>query len=220
MRLLLLTLIILLFASPVIMEKIQSARHKAGEIALFFDLSASMTSHDFKRYIRDAADKILDEHPGSRFALIASTNTVAKSMPLGTPLEEITGYIDQLTPSLLTGDHYNSLLELEKLFGSDNHAKRKVFIFSDLQQHDWTPSRLPSLNIDAEFEFIRPEHSGGSNIAIVNLLPEIFIKGNTRRLRTTVQVHNFSITPATATLKLKAGESFTTRDIKLRGQVK
>ncbi len=214
-RLGILGLIVILFASPILGLKSLFSDTPAEEVVLFYDLSVSMDRENFESFIRTESAKVIEAHPRARFGFIGSSDRVIKQLALTDARQQIHDQIKSLSPTLAAGDHFDALLSLENLFTPGETTKKFVYIFSDTQAYDWSASRLPALNIDAEFLIVRPGDSR-SNMAIMKVIPEIFVKDDTRRLRATIQVHNFSLSSNSARLRLTAGKDSATRDIKLR----
>ena len=216
-RLIILTMIILLFASPMIAVDDIILEESAEEIVLFYDLSISMNFNFFNKFVLDQTKKILKEHKKARFALIASSNKIEKKISFGSQTSEIIRYVEQLQPTLIVGNHQEGLLAVEKLFTRGNKVKKTLYVFSDIQRQDWATLRLPSLNLNAEVKFIKPSQSDSSNLAISQVFPEIYVKDDIRRLRTTIDVHNYSLKPARVKLQLTAGDAVESRTVELRG---
>ena len=216
-RLLILSLLVLLFASPIIaIERIEK-NDREEEVILFYDLSLSMNSNQFKPFVREKTREILGNHPKARFALIASSNKIEKTISFKSSKENIRQAVEQLYPTLLEGSHGDALAAVAKIFTDTDEVEKTLYIVSDLQRQDWTTSRLPSLSLNARVKFIKPPHSDGANIAINDVITEVYVKEDIRRLRTTIEIFNYSLKPAQAELTLTVGDDNKSKTIELRG---
>ena len=216
-RLIILAAVILLFASPMIAVERAVSENRTEEVVLFYDLSVSMNFDGFDKYVSDRTEELLKEHEQARFALIASSNKVEGSLPMGTSTAEMVSQVNQLQPTLVAGNHHAALAATERFFTPEASVKKILYIFSDLQRQDWATSRLPSLDLDLEVRFVSPPHSDGANIAISQVFPEIYVKDDKRRLRATIEVHNYSLTPTRVDLQLTAGDAVQSKSVGLRG---
>ena len=176
-----------------------------------------MNLQSFGKFVVEETQRILGKHRHARFALLASSNKIEKSISFGPTSEEILRHVKQLKPTLVEGDHRTGLFTVEKFFTDSDEVKKKIYIFSDLQRQDWSPSRLPSLNVNADVITVKPPSSNSPNLAIRQISTELYVKDNVRRLRATVEVHNYSIKPAHARLDLTVGHSVESKSIDLRG---
>ena len=216
-RLIILSLLVLLFASPMIAVERIIENDGKEEVVLFYDLSLSMNSDQFQSFIREQTRKVLANHTNARFAFIASSNKIEKTIAFGSSREEIMRSVEQLTPTLVEGHHEDGLAATEKIFTGAERGQKIIYIFSDLQRQDWATSRLPSLSLNAQVKFIKPPHSDGSNVAISDVVSEVYVKDNIRRLRATVEVYNYSLKPASAELTLTVDDDIESKMIELRG---
>ena len=219
-RLAILTLLILLFAEPFI----RGARRRLtatanAEIVLFYDLSASMNAHGkIAEFIRAETGKLFNQHPQARYALVASSNKVKTTLPLGTAPRLIRQKLESLRPTVFRGDHEAALNEAAGLFSAGKDIVRTVYIFSDLQRQDWAAANLRGLKNIARIRFVRPPGKTPDNLAILDVFHESFAHGKTRRLRATVQVRNYGLTARKARLTLRAGDRSITRKVNVRGE--
>ncbi len=216
-RILILTLIVLIFSKPIILGKIPIADTTDTKIVLFIDLSVSMHTNSFNEYLKKGADEIFSANPDASYALLASSNKIEESLPFETKHEKIRDKIDLLKPTLLAGNHHDALSTLPSFFDSEGISKKIVYIFSDLQHYDWNHSRLPSLNLNTEIVVVKPEHINTTNVTIRNAVSELYVKDSVKKLRATIETHFFSVASASAKLKLTVGTKSVVKNIELRG---
>jgi hypothetical protein len=109
-------------------------------------------------------------------------------------------------------------MEAVGLFSDKENISRELVIFSDRQQQDWTPAKMPQLPQSVRVRFVAPSESTVPNLAVQRIFPEVFVQGESRRLRATVQVRNYALAPASATLSVSAGERTAKRQITVKPQ--
>lgn len=217
-RMTILAAIVFLFAGPLVRQPANPAVKDSLDTVLFVDLSLSMNAGDGADFLRTAIQTVMDRDPRARYALVASSNRAERVLPFGSSPEQIRDVVATLKPTLVPGNHHDALMELQKICAADPQARQKVVIISDLQQNDWSPSNLPRTELHAEIEFITPEHANQANLAILDVVPEQFVKGNEKRLRASVQLHNYSVAPRTAKLRLRSGAATAEQEVSIRGQ--
>jgi hypothetical protein len=217
-RLLVLAIIVFLFADPHWPRNDRTATESAQEIVLVYDLSASMNAIDFPAFAESRTKEIIEGSPNADFAMLTSAGGILKRLPMGTPSTEIIAAAAALRPTVIPGSHYAALDEINGLFPDSQGVQRHVYIFTDLQHQDWSPSALPRLTIDAAVHIVNPHETMPPNIAILDVYPEIFVRAQLRRIRATVQLRNYSLQAVQAKLTLRAGSKSATRDVKLRGE--
>ena len=216
-RILILTLITLIFAKPIISGKMKIDDTAETKILLFFDLSVSMHTNTFNEFIKAESDEVFNKNPDASYALLASSNKIEASMTFGTEFEKIKNKIDLLKPTLFGGDHSKALSALPSFFNSQDTSEKILYIFSDVQHYDWDHSRIPNLNLNAEIIIVQPEHIKRANVTIRNAVSELYVRDNIKKLRVTVETHFFSVASAPAKLKLTVGNKSVVNDIELRG---
>ena len=216
-RMLLLTLIVMLFAAPVIVDQTETSKNALTEIVLFFDLSISMNNNVFSDYVKRETEVILNAHPNARFSLLASSNKIDKILSLTPSTEQIRAVVEQLEATNLRGNHHDALMAIGNLFSDENTANRIVYLFSDLQSVDWNPSRLPTIKPGVAFVIVKPEHSNMPNAAVLQARAEAFVKNKVRMMRVFVDTHYYSLTPTKAKIRLTAGNAVVVQDIDLHG---
>ena len=204
-RLLLLLLIILLFASPEFVFENPIQHSERADILLFYDVSASMNRGKFNDFVIQETTKVVNEHPKSRFALLASSNKTELKIPFGLSKNEILEHLKRMSPGYLRGDHYQGLNDAGQLLGENNRTPKKLYIFSDLQKQDWIASKIPKLPIDVDIHFVKPPNADESNLSITGVTPEVFFKDETRILRATIQIYNYSLVSGSAEIRLNLG---------------
>jgi hypothetical protein len=218
-RLLLLALVVLLFANPVRPADAPAVTPRSSaEVAILVDLSASMSASAFAPFVATAVAEITAAHPGAPVALVASAGDIVREARFPNNETTLAAVTAELEPQLVAGDHDAALRLLPSLFSDRPGVHRVVYILSDLQKQDWSTDRLPAVGESYEFVFKTPPHAGADNLAITRAVPEVFTRGESRRLRATVQVRNFAVAPATARLTVRAGAQAVHRDIELRGE--
>ncbi len=218
MRIAVLALIALLFSSPVWMKPTPAtAQVRDEEVVLLYDVSASMNIAGVAEELADHTRRITGEHPNARFTILTSSNTVGGRVSTADTATVLETVATVARPTYLPGDHYNTLIELERIFDPNSTANAFVYIFSDLQRHDWSPASLPELNIRAAINLVRIGAADAANCAILKVIPEMFFRDNVRRLRATVLVHNYALEPVRARIRVKAGRTSNTLDVELRG---
>ncbi len=218
-RLIVLAGVVLLFAEPYWRAETGGpggGDRKAGEVVLFFDLSASLHAADFEALAKRGAREVLARHPGARLALVASSNKTETRLPLGSSETLVKQTAAKLRPTVFRGDHQAALTEAQGLFSDVEGVPRHLVVVTDLQSADWSSVDLGGFNQLAEVQFITPEKEWVHNVGILRVLAESHVRGETRTLESTVRLRNFGLAPAAVELTVTAGSRSASRRVTLR----
>lgn len=215
-RLLVLTAIVLLFAGPALVKQLDLPGAVAEErVVLLIDLSASLHASDFERFLEQEVEAILSNHPDAPMALIASADEVVEVIPFTSDHQAIREAAGTLAPLPVAGDHRAAIERLQSLVDPASPQPLRLYVLSDLQQHDWA-ALTPTADLpQAELIVRRPWEKAPGNLAILSVTPEVFQYETGRQLRATVLVRNFGLQPATATLQIVAGSQQLEKAIEL-----